>query len=34
MKKYGALTVLGVALLFGVLAVVLANRWLANQGDS
>ena len=31
MKKYGALIALGVAIIFGVLAVFLANRLMTNQ---
>jgi len=31
MKKYGALIALFVAVIFGSLAVMLANRWLASQ---
>jgi pilus assembly protein CpaB len=31
MKKYGALIALGVAIIFGVLAVFLANRWMTSQ---
>lgn len=31
MKKYGALIALGVAIIFGVLAVFLANKWMASQ---
>ncbi len=31
MKKYGALTALGVAIIFGVLAVFLANKWMTSQ---
>jgi pilus assembly protein CpaB len=31
MKKYGALIALGVAIIFGVLAVFLANQWMTNQ---
>lgn len=31
MKKYGALVALGLAVLFGVLAVMLANKWMSGQ---
>ncbi len=31
MKKYGALIALGVAIIFGVLAVYLANEWMTSQ---
>jgi len=31
MKKYGALIALGVAIIFGVLAVYLANKWMTSQ---
>lgn len=31
MKKYGALITLGLAVVFGVLAVFLANRWMSDQ---
>lgn len=31
MKKYGALVTLGLAILFGVLAVLLANRWMSGR---
>ncbi|MEN8135419.1 MAG: Flp pilus assembly protein CpaB [Thermodesulfobacteriota bacterium] len=31
MKKYGALIALGVAIIFGVLAVFLANKWMTSQ---
>jgi len=31
MKKYGALIALGLAILFGVLAVLLANKWMSGQ---
>ena len=31
MKKYGALIALGVAIIFGVLAVFLANQWMTKQ---
>lgn len=31
MKKYGAIFALGIAIIFGVLAVFLANRWMTNQ---
>jgi pilus assembly protein CpaB len=33
MKKYGSLIAFGLALVFGVLAVVLANHWLARQAE-
>ena len=31
MKKYGAVVALGLAVLFGVVAVFLVNRWLTNR---
>ncbi|MFC1513367.1 Flp pilus assembly protein CpaB, partial [Thermodesulfobacteriota bacterium] len=31
MKKYGALIALGSAVLFGILAVIIANKWMAKQ---
>jgi pilus assembly protein CpaB len=31
MKKYGTLITLGLAVLFGILAVFLANRWMSSQ---
>ncbi len=31
MKKYGTLIALGLAILFGVIAVVLVNKWLSSQ---
>ena len=31
MKKYGALITLGLAVLFGVLAVLLANKWMSGR---
>lgn len=31
MKKYGAATALAVAILFGILAVVLANKWIISR---
>ena len=34
MKKYGALIALGSALLFGILAVFIANKWLSKQTPS
>ena len=34
MKKYGALIALGSAVLFGILAVIIANKWLATQKPS
>ncbi len=34
MKKYGAILALGVAILSGVLAVVLANRWLSSRPEN
>ena len=34
MKKYGALIALGSAVLFGILAVFIANKWLTKQAPS
>jgi pilus assembly protein CpaB len=31
MKKYGTIIALGFAVLFGIIAVVLVNKWLSNQ---
>jgi pilus assembly protein CpaB len=31
MKKYGTLIALAVAVIFGIIAVILANRWLSTQ---
>ena len=33
MKKYGTLIALAVAVIFGILAVVLANRWLSTRAN-
>lgn len=33
MKKYGTLIALAVAVIFGILAVVLANRWLSTRAQ-
>jgi len=33
MKKYGTLIALAVAVVFGILAVVLANRWLSSRSQ-
>ena len=33
MKKYGTLIALAVAVVFGILAVVLANRWLSSRAQ-
>lgn len=33
MKKYGTLIALTVAVIFGILAVVLANQWLSAKGS-
>jgi pilus assembly protein CpaB len=33
MKKYGALVALGLAVLFGIVAVFLVNRWLTTQSS-
>ena len=32
MKKYGTLIALAVAVIFGIAAVILANKWLSSQG--
>lgn len=34
MKKYGTIIALGLAVLFGVLAVVLVNRWMSTRVDA
>lgn len=34
MKKYGTIIALGLAILFGVVAVILANRWLSAQNPT
>lgn len=34
MKKYGTVIALGLAILFGVVAVILVNRWLATQNPT
>lgn len=31
MKKYGALVAFGLAVVFGIVAVFLVNRWLSTQ---
>ena len=31
MKKYGTLIALAVAVIFGIVAVILANQWLSTQ---
>ena len=33
MKQYGTLIALAVAVIFGVVAVILANQWLSTQGS-
>ena len=33
MKKYGTLIALAVAVIFGILAVVLANKWLSTRAQ-
>jgi len=34
MKKYGTLIALAVAVVFGIMAVVLANRWMSTRQDN